>query len=212
MRARDPWTTGSRASRIYDAAQRQAHGLQSRPERTKYRCAATAWSRALCPWPNSRRSYEPIWKRPRYWPFWALVERRDSHQAMATASWQYDPKTVQIAARGGSDASFFARPCANLRTQRGDRLRQLPNALLRVRERGARLRLLGARDEQRPSVLEEPDRAAVLPQCRDLALETLVERECALLHLRLAGSLCRASLHRCRRGLCHETEREQANE
>ena len=44
------------------------------------------------------------------------------------------------------------------------------------------------------------------------ALETLVERQCTLLHLRLAGSLCGLSLHRCRRGLGHETEREQANE
>jgi len=51
----------------------QLHGLQSRPERTKYVWAASAWTLAVGPCPKSRRSYEPIWKRPRYWPFWAVV-------------------------------------------------------------------------------------------------------------------------------------------
>ena len=32
------------------------------------------------------------------------VDSRDSHQATESASRQYDPKTLQIAARGGSDA------------------------------------------------------------------------------------------------------------
>ena len=51
----------------------QLHGLQSRPESTKYLCAATAWPSAFEPCPKRRRSYEPIWKSPRYWPFCAVV-------------------------------------------------------------------------------------------------------------------------------------------
>ena len=47
------------------------HGLQSRPDRTKYRYAARAWSSAVCPWPKRRRSSTPIWNIPRYWPFCA---------------------------------------------------------------------------------------------------------------------------------------------
>src|SRR5687768_11576200 len=40
----------------YQAAERQLHGLQSPPERTKYRRAAVAWSWADAPCPNRRRS------------------------------------------------------------------------------------------------------------------------------------------------------------
>jgi len=87
------------------AAQPQLHGLQSRPDRTKYLWAATACSCAVGPWPKSRRACSPIWKSPRYWPFCALVLRRDSHQATATAAWQYRSKTSQIAARGDIFAS-----------------------------------------------------------------------------------------------------------
>ena len=48
-------------------------GLQSRPDRTKYRYAARACARALWPWPKRRRSFTPIWNIPRYWPFCAVV-------------------------------------------------------------------------------------------------------------------------------------------
>jgi hypothetical protein len=63
----------------------QLHGLQSRPEETKYRWAAIDWANAVGPCPNARRAVNPIWKSPRYWPFWALVLSRDSHHATSIA-------------------------------------------------------------------------------------------------------------------------------
>jgi hypothetical protein len=78
----------------------QLHGLQSRPDETKYRWAAIACARAVGPWPYTCRAREPIWKRPRYWPFSAVVRRRDSHQATDRASWQWPRKTPQIATCG----------------------------------------------------------------------------------------------------------------
>ena len=62
------------------------HGLQSRPEATKYRWAALACASAESPCPKRRRSVEPIWNRPRYWPFWASVLRPDSQRETARAS------------------------------------------------------------------------------------------------------------------------------
>ncbi len=109
-------------SSTYDAAQRQPHGLQSRPACTKYRCAAAACSWALSPWPKSRRSDEPIWKRPMYWPFCASVCRRDSHRATASASWQYEPKTVQIA-----PVAAGARPASGRSVHRPWRVTQRPS-------------------------------------------------------------------------------------
>ena len=35
---------------------------------------------------------EPIWNSPRYCPFWAVVDSRDSHRATATASSQWEPE------------------------------------------------------------------------------------------------------------------------
>ncbi len=61
-------------------------------------------------------------------------------------------------------------------------------------------------------VLEESDGAALLLQRSDLAFESFVERQFTLLGFRRAVSLRCPSLHRCRRGLSHEAEREQANE
>jgi hypothetical protein len=61
--------------------------------------------------------------------------------------------------------------------------------------------------------VEEPDRAGVPLQCRELALEALIEGFCVMPHLvclRRCGS--RAHLHRCRSGLRDEDQRKQANE
>jgi hypothetical protein len=59
--------------------------------------------------------------------------------------------------------------------------------------------------------LEEVDRAAVLPESGDLALELLVEAERRSCRLCLSNGR-RRGLHRCRSGLRHENERKQANE
>ena len=59
--------------------------------------------------------------------------------------------------------------------------------------------------------LEEMDRAAVLPESRELALELLVEGQRLSCRLRLPHGR-RRGLHRCRSGLRHENERKQANE
>ncbi len=164
-----------------EAAHLQLHGLQSRPERTKYRCAARACWCALSPCPNRRRSDDPIWKRPRYWPFCARVERWDSHRATETACRQYLPNTPQMAARGGARREAASLPPgvaeANESPVVGDllrRSRQAPGRPAQRRERD--LRVVGGADE-RPVRLEEADRAAVLARRRDLQIEPLLERK-----------------------------------
>ena len=92
----------------------------------------------------------------------AVCCRRDSQHATATASSQWEPKTLQIAALGGSEVSFrvvcdltFARSAATVVVSCRTRF---------SRRRGrTRLRPLGARGEQHAVRVEEADGAAVFP-------------------------------------------------
>jgi hypothetical protein len=97
-------------------------------------------------------------------------------------------------------------------TECTNRLRELGQPLLCVpkRDSGVHPMLGGA---QKPTMaLEERDRPTLLPSGRELLLQALGEgvSRAFLGHLVRGGA--GLVLHRCRSGLGHENEREQANE
>ena len=99
-------------------------GSSRGPSATKYRWAAFACSSAVEPWPKRRRSFEPIWNSPRYWPFWALVAQaglaaRDREGLAAVRS----PKTRQITFAGVRSLRGQRAPALAVAACRCDELR-----------------------------------------------------------------------------------------
>ena len=152
-----------------------SRGPSGRSTGTRRRPVASA----VPPWPNSCRSLEPIWKRPRYWPFWAVVREARTRTGRRERLLAVGPEDVADRPLGGSDASSRAVARAAPRAQCGDRLRQLrARAASRT---SARTRAACAARSRRTSDRRFSKNRTVPRYFRsscDLALELLVEGQC----------------------------------
>ena len=132
---------------------------------------------------------------------------RDRHRLLAMRA---EDVTDRKAWRPGHPLPCLA--LAKEAVDRSDRLRHLPQTILRPLQRGPGVGLMFRRAQEPAVLLEEANGAAVPPRSVELLREPGVKRARHALLLRVATRLGRVPPVRCRSGLCHENEREQANE
>ena len=130
-------------------------------------CAATACSWAVAPCPKSWRSCEPIWNRPRYWPFWAVV--REPRLAPGDGDRLLAVRPEDLADRRLAAERFASRRASRSRIGFREATAivfvELLEATLGVGVRAcAAVDRCSVEPRSVAMVLEEPDRPAVLAQ------------------------------------------------